>query len=170
MGLRQVIVVGACGLAVVGCGGGSESSGTSSGDGGSAGDNSGSDKASFVNNVNRYCADFAEIARLGDQSQNSGDLQAAARATAQYAQKAEQLADNLSQLTPPAGTQEAWNRFVEDIRTQARTEGDIIEAVQNRDAQRLQQLGPELQSNQAEFIAAGRALGDAGIAPGCLGG
>ncbi len=122
-----------------------------------------------MNSVNRYCPDFAEIARLGDQSQNSGDLQAAARATAQYAQKGEQLSNNLSQLTPPAGTEDVWNRFVEDIRSEAQTEAHIIEAVQNRDAQRLQQLGPGLARNQAEFIAAGRALGDAGIKPDCLG-
>ena len=161
MGFALAAGIAACG--------GSDSNGTSSGDGASAGGNSGSDKASFVNNVSRYCPDFAEIARLGDQSQNSADLQAAARATALYAQKGEQLANNLSQLTPPAGTEEAWNRFVEDIRSEARTEGDIINAVQNRDAQRLQQLGPELARSQAEFIAAGRALDDAGIKPSCLG-
>jgi hypothetical protein len=115
----------------------------------------------------RYCPDLIELARLGDQSQNSADLQAAARATAQYAQKGEQVANKLSQLNPPAGTEAEWSRFVEALRTTARTEGEIIQAVQNRDAQRLQELGTELQQNQAEFLAAGRALKDPGINPDC---
>jgi hypothetical protein len=168
LGLVAIFVaVGA--LALFGCGGGSDNNG---GNDGSAGNAAGSDSENegFIDRVNGYCADFAELARLGDQTQDSSDLQAAARATAQYAQKGEQVANNLSKLSPPAGTEHEWNRFVDAIRATARTAGDIITSLQNQDVQQLQQLEPELRLDQDEFVAAGRALGDAGIRPDCLGG
>lgn len=168
MGFRYVIVAGACGLAFAGCGGSSGGNEGDSENGANAG-GSESENVQFVDSANRYCPDFAELARLGDQSQDSSDVQAAARATAQYAHKGEQLADTLSQLSPPAGTDAAWSRFVEAIRRTARIEGDIIVAFRSRDTERLQELGPELQQNETEFIAAGRGLGDAGIKPDCLG-
>lgn len=162
------MAVGLSGVAFLGCASDSDNN-RGSVAGTDNGGESVSEKASFVNRTNGYCSDFAELARLGDKTQDSSDLQAATRATAQYAQKGEQLASSLNRLSPPAGTEDEWNRFVDAIRATARTEGEIITSLQDQDLKRLQELEPELQQNQAEFVAAGRALRDAGIKPDCLG-
>lgn len=134
-----------------------------------SGSSSGAETGSFVASAEEYCPQFAELADLGDVLQDSSDLQAAAEATRKYATKAEQLAGDLADLTPPADALAAWTRFTNALLESARAQGAVIEAVDSGNAEELGQLEQEISRSQDEFIAAGQGLKDAGIAPSCLG-
>jgi hypothetical protein len=157
LSLVAVLVLAACG-----------------GDGGGPGNgsDSGSDKATFVDAAKEHCPDFEKLANLGDQfSPTSGeatDLQAATRATREYSALGKQMADELEQLSPPAGTEAEWTRFVDALRASAQSQGEVIEAASTGDTQRVQELGSEIEGNSIEFAAAQKSLQDAGIAPDCL--